>query len=196
MGYVKPTEVTKEIIALRETARYKIIQDYFGKFYDSSVVASCYTRNYAEFLVKSLKKAFQGRPFDFRFELVDIYNQELDELTSDLFAGNENDADEEYFSIAKDCEKALLKQRDENMFFVPGNIYDKVYIICKQGAKSYIAEGIIQDITCRKRNDSFSVKYLVSVEEGLCITLKEVLYGIDGFITEAEAKAALALIGQ
>ena len=196
MGHVKPTEITKEIIALRETARYKIIQDYFGKFFDTSVVASCYTRDDAEFLVKALKKAFQDRPFDFRFERVDIYNQELDELTSDLFAGNKNDADEEYFSIAKDCEKVLLKQRDENMFFVPGKIGGKVYVICREGEKRFISEAIITDIFCRKYRDCFVVNYYVYYDDGTCICSKQVIYGIDAFITEAEAKVALALIGQ
>ena len=200
MSLINPTELSKEIKDLQATARYKIIQDYFGKFYDSNVVASCYTRDDAEFLVKSLNKVFENRPFDFRYELVDIYNEELDKITSDLFAIFDDDKERHYWTALKDCESALSKQQIDNHideadnFCVPGNIGGKAYIILQDGVNRHIAEGIITDITARKRNDSFAVKFIVNYEEGLCITRKEFLYGIDAFITPEEARVGLALM--
>ena len=105
-----------------------------------------------------------------------------------------------YWSVLKDTAETLTeKQLDDYLnkldyYHVPGVIGAKAYFIRQEGAKRIIDEGIITDITAVKRNDSFCVRFVVNYEDGLCIQRKEVIYGIDGFVTEEEARVGLALM--
>lgn len=105
-----------------------------------------------------------------------------------------------YWSVLKDAAKTLTeKQLDDYLnkldyYHVPGVIGAKAYFIREEGAKRIIDEGIITQISANKRNDSFAVKFVINYEDGLYIQRKEVIYGIDGFVTEEEAKFGLALM--
>lgn len=160
----------------KEPNKIVVHLDYFDLGKDLLITASCPTKNDAIRLSRALNAEFYNKPYGLSY-LLNSY------------------CDEEIYVVKAALEESQ-EEKNVDLFHVPGEIGCKAYIILKESAKSYIAEGIIQDITCRKRNDSFSVKFLVNIEDGLCITSKEVLYGIDGFVTEEEAKAALALVGQ
>lgn len=84
---------------------------------------------------------------------------------------------------------------DSDFYHVPGVPGDVAFVI-ERGAdgKRYIKEGIIDGITCHKRKDSFCVKYRVNVEENLCLTQRECIYGIDVFVSEDEANAAIEML--
>ena len=105
-----------------------------------------------------------------------------------------------YWSVLKDAAVTLTEKQHDcylnklDYYHVPGVIGAKAYFIRQEGAKRIVDEGIITEITANKRNDSFAVKFVINYEDGLCIQRKEVIYGIDGFVTEEEARVGLALM--
>ena len=181
-----------------EPNRFVVRLDYFSEGKDLLITASLPDKNVAKRFIIALNREFKDNPYSLSYEIQTYLDTDFDELIS--VVNEKYPTDREYWSILKDCESALSKQQINNhideadYFCVPGNIGGKAYIILQDGVNRHIAEGIITDITARKRNDSFAVKFIVNYEEGSSIIRKEFLYGIDAFITPEEAKVGLALM--